>query len=664
MAQTPIGPGTILAGRFVLEDLLDESQGARFYRATDRVLARDVAVHVVASDDPRAEALLSAARTSATVSDPHLLRVLDASTEDGVSYVVNEWGTGVSLDNLLAEGPLSARRAAWVAKEAAEAIAAAHRLGIAHGRLIPENVVISDSGSVKLIGFVVDAVIRGREKVPVTGGAALGEHEADVVNLGALLYAGLVARWPGTDGSQLPAAPTEHGRTLRPRQVRAGVPRPLDAICERVLNRDDRHQVMPIESAHEIYAALSDYIGDPTAAVPLGLQPDVSWGAANAAEPTRASSPDTVQDTSGAPLGGRTDPPRDGEATQAGTPVFYDADTGVGWMHDPAARGVRSTEGVAGGTSGASGAGEATEVSGPPSPPPPPFPEPAERPLFASGSARRPQPLGWAEGFGSDASGRASSLAAPLAPGGARSGAALPPTWGPDADAPADDTGEIEAGSWDAERPGRSWMRLAVVIAALLLLVVATIFAKNMGQAPTTDRPPTGSPSPEEPSGSPDTPPRPVQIAEVGDFDPLADPPEENPDLAPLAIDGDPETAWRTVTYFAPLDQVKAAPAERQHPAGVGLLVDLGEPTEVSEVALTLVGETTAVEILAAQNGDGPPAALDELTRVAADREAGTRVSLELDDPTTTQFLVVWLTSLPAIEGGFQGQVAEIVVRS
>ncbi|MGI8900777.1 MAG: protein kinase family protein [Nocardioides sp.] len=655
MAQTPIGPGTLLAGRFVLEDLLDESQGARFYRATDRVLARDVAVHVVASDDPRAEALLSAARTSATVSDPHLLRVLDASTEDGVSYVVNEWGTGVSLDNLLAEGPLSARRAAWVAKEAAEAIAAAHRLGIAHGRLIPENVVISDSGSVKLIGFVVDAWIRGREKVPVTGGAALGEHEADVVNLGALLYAGLVARWPGTDGSQLPAAPTEHGRTLRPRQVRAGVPRPLDAICERVLNRDDRHQVMPIESAHEIYAALSDYIGDPTAAVPLGLQPDVSWGAAGAAEPTRATSPDTVQDTSGAPLGGRTATPRDGEATQSGTPAFYDADTGVGWMHDPAARGVRSTE------RGAEATGEATELSAPPPAPPPPFPEPAERPLFASGSARRPPSPGWTEG--ADVSGRASSLAAPLAHGGSRSGAALPPTWGPDADAPAEDTGEVETGRLESEQPGRSWLRLAVVIAALILLVVATIFAFTMGQTPTPG-PTTGSPSPQEPSRSPDASPRPVQIAGVGDFDPLADPPEENPALAPLAVDGDPQTAWRTVTYFDPLEEVKAEPAERQHPAGVGLLVDLGEPTEVSEVALTLVGETTGVEILAAQNGGGPPAALDELTRVAADREAGARVSLELDDPTTTQFLVVWLTSLPAIEGGFQGQVAEIVVRS
>ena len=160
MAETPVGPGTLLAGRFSLDDLLDESGGARFWRATDRTLARSVAVHVLPDTDPRATSLLTAARTSALVGDGHLLRVLDAAAEDGVVYVVNEWGSGVSLDRLLSDGPLSPRRAAWVVKEVAEAITTAHRSGVAHGRLLPENVMISEAGSVKLVGFVIDAVLR------------------------------------------------------------------------------------------------------------------------------------------------------------------------------------------------------------------------------------------------------------------------------------------------------------------------------------------------------------------------------------------------------------------------------------------------------------------------------------------------------------------------
>src|SRR3954454_11831073 len=275
MADTPFGPGTVLAGRFALDDLLDEHGGARFWRATDQTLARSVAVHVLPDTDARADSLLTAARTSALVSDGHLLRVLDAAAEDGVVYVVNEWGYGVSLDQLLVEGPLPPRRAAWVVKEVAEAIATAHRTGVAHGRLLPENVMITEAGSVKLIGFVMDSVLRsngGRDQRRVTGGEPMSAHESDVVNLAALLYAALVGRWPGTEGSKVPPAPTEHGRPLRPRRVRAGVPRPLDAICERVLNAGAHPHHLPIETAHEIYAALSDFIGDPAGAAQVGYE--------------------------------------------------------------------------------------------------------------------------------------------------------------------------------------------------------------------------------------------------------------------------------------------------------------------------------------------------------------------------------------------------------
>ena len=220
MTQTPFGPGTVLAGRFTLEDLLDENDGARFWRATDRILARSVAVHVLPDSDQRAELLLAAARASALVSDGHLLRVLDAASTDGVVYVVNEWGTGVSLDRIIADGPLSPRRAAWVVKEVAEAIMAAHRNGVAHGRLLPENVMISEAGSVKLVGFVVDAVLRARpgsHPRRVTGGEPLSDIESDVLNLAGLLYAALVGRWPGTEGSAIPAVPHEHERPLCPR---------------------------------------------------------------------------------------------------------------------------------------------------------------------------------------------------------------------------------------------------------------------------------------------------------------------------------------------------------------------------------------------------------------------------------------------------------------
>lgn len=639
MTDTSIGPGSVLAGRFVLEDLLDETEGAKFWRATDRILARNVAVHVLSSDDPRAAGLLSAARTSATVTDGHLLRVLDAATEDGYSYVVNEWGNGISLDRLLAEGPLTPRRAAWVAKEVAEAISTAHRHGIAHGRLLPENVMVTESGSVKLIGFVIDAVLRGRESARVSGGPPLGEHEADVVNLAGLLYAGLCGRWPGTEGSTLPDAPVEQGRPMRPRQVRAGVPRPLDAICERVLNPDAHHQVVPLETAHEVYAALCDYVGDPTSPAPLAEPTDLlddeertvaaeerTVAAEEPGEATQLSRPEAGgPDTAGLPAAagatGAGAAAVDPEQTQAGAPVFDDTQAAprVDLAPDQGPAGNEPTR-VAPRTA---------------APPPPPFPEPEERPLFASDHPRQPR----------------SGLDRPRSTG--LGSGSLPAVWGPDADTPPPGRGPARVESpYVEEPPGRSWLRLGMAVAAVLVLVLAIVFAFNLGRDSISPTDESTSEASEQPS---ERPPRPVEPAVVSDFDPEGDDRSENPETAPLAIDGDPATAWRTSTYFDPLSQQKA---------GVGLMVDLGEAVEVSDVRLTMIGAGTDLELRAAPDAQTAPTGLDQTEVVASAAGAGTQVTLAPDAPVTTRFLLVWLTELPAVDGGYRGQVAEIVARS
>lgn len=609
MDRTPVGPGTLLAGRFVLEDLLDETEGARFWRATDKILARNVAVHVIAADDPRSEALLNAARTSATVTDGRLLRVLDAASEDGVTYVVNEWGNGASLDRLLAEGPLSARRAAWVAKEVAETISAAHRHGIAHGRLLPENVVITEAGSVKLIGFVVDAVLRGREQARSVTGRRLGEHEADVVNLAALLYAGLTARWPGTVGSTLPDAPRDNGRPLRPRQVRAGVPRPLDAICERVLGADDPGG--GLATAHEIYAALCDFIGDPSGGAPVEFEPTAFFDEAELARIRDEDRAAPAADDGPATVAHRTgpDPDPDPDATVAGHPWAVGADPEA-----TQAAPMTTT------TAGHDALGQTPPPRRQAPSPPPPFPPEEPRPLFASDEPRPPRPAG------------------PV----------MPPAWGPDT--PAAPLHDPQAGGagWTDDPPGRSWLRLAVLVGAVVLVLVAVVIAFNLGRGGVLEESGT------EPEKTATTPAGPLRVVSVSDFDPAGDG-SENPEEAALATDGDPRTAWPTVTYYDPL--------ELQKP-GVGLLVDLGEPREVSEVTVSFLTAPTDVEILAAgDRAAAAPTSADGLRRVAGRTAAGNRAALALDRPVTTRYLVVWLTKLPAADGGFRGQVAEIVVR-
>jgi hypothetical protein len=197
---------------------------------------------------------------------------------------------------------------------------------------------------------------------------------------------------------------------------------------------------------------------------------------------------------------------------------------------------------------------------------------------------------------------------------------------------------------------------LGLVIAGVLVLVVGVVLAFNLGRGSGGDNTSASTSHSSSPSASKPAS-RPLKIAGVTDFDPQGDPPEENSDLAPLAIDGKPATAWQTSTYRgnAKLGGLKS---------GVGLLVDLGKPVKVGSVRLTLMGSPTALQILAAPDAQGPPSSPDGLDTVATAPAAGNRANLSLKKPVTTQWLVVWLTQLPSAPGGFQGRIAEISVSS
>jgi hypothetical protein len=186
-----------------------------------------------------------------------------------------------------------------------------------------------------------------------------------------------------------------------------------------------------------------------------------------------------------------------------------------------------------------------------------------------------------------------------------------------------------------------------------VLLVIAIVFAFNLGRDSGED--PSAGPSQDAGPSSP--PAGPVAIAGVSDLDPLpSGNGEENPELAGLAVDGDPGTAWQTMEYYG-------NPQFGLLKDGVGLVVDLGREQEVSSAQVTVQGSPTNLEILAAPEGSTEPTSVDNLRRVASATGVGGRKDLAFGKPVTTQYLVVWLTSLPPDSGAYRGRVAEIVVR-
>lgn len=261
-------PGYVLDDRYRLEERAGEHGCAELWRGTDTILARTVTVMVLpaaAHETPRA---LTAARRASRIRDPRVVQVFDTATLDGLTYVVTEWVTGRSLTELLLEsGPLHPERAGALVGEAAEALAAAHRVAVSHLALTPDNLVWTPTG-VKVTGVGLAAAL--------TGAVSDDPARTDAEGLGALLYAALTGRWPYGPYGGLPAAPPMAGAShYSPRQARAGVPPELDATAERALCQRPRRGQPALTTPAAVAGALAEY-PDP---MPLDLFAEVTPGA-------------------------------------------------------------------------------------------------------------------------------------------------------------------------------------------------------------------------------------------------------------------------------------------------------------------------------------------------------------------------------------------------
>jgi hypothetical protein len=254
MTAPTAAPDTLLAGRYRLlraRTLATETGAGDLWRARDEVLTRAVAVRVLPIDDPRAPAMLAAAGRAGRLTDTRLARVLDASEDGGFAFVVGEWVDGESLATTMqALGPFDPGRATSIILDVARVVAAAHAQGLAHLRLHPGNVLITRGGETKVTDLETAAALSGK---PEPGDF----RRADAVGLGLLLYAALTARWPEGAAYGLPAAPRTDGRVASPRQVRAGIPRELEAIVDRCVSATPRRGFDPLRSPSAVAAALA-----------------------------------------------------------------------------------------------------------------------------------------------------------------------------------------------------------------------------------------------------------------------------------------------------------------------------------------------------------------------------------------------------------------------
>jgi eukaryotic-like serine/threonine-protein kinase len=291
--KAALHPGRLLARRYRLLDQIGAGGMSVIWRARDEVLDRVVALKVLAPSlaaDARFRGMVrDEARAAAQLVHPHLTSVHDYGETvdpDGsiTSFVVMELLSGEELKLRLTEGPLPWTEAIQVGAQVADALAAAHRLGIVHRDITPANVMMTQTG-VKVLDFGIATRIGAPDEdedgetfgtpayvAPERLDGAPAQPSTDVYSLGVLLHEALTGRvpYPADTWEQLSAA-----LASGPPPTLAELPElppPVAEICLRSLARNPADR----PTARQVATALRDHAlpaEPPTATIRVPTQP-------------------------------------------------------------------------------------------------------------------------------------------------------------------------------------------------------------------------------------------------------------------------------------------------------------------------------------------------------------------------------------------------------
>src|ERR1700686_140508 len=149
-------PGTKF-GPYEIQSLLGAGGMGEVYRAVDTRLQRTVAIKVLPahlSSNPELHARFAQeAKSISSLQHPNICVVHDVGSWDGIDFMVMEYVAGQTLDKLIPPGGMATDQAIRYAVQIADALARAHAAGIVHRDLKPTNIMVDESGLVKVLDF-------------------------------------------------------------------------------------------------------------------------------------------------------------------------------------------------------------------------------------------------------------------------------------------------------------------------------------------------------------------------------------------------------------------------------------------------------------------------------------------------------------------------------
>jgi serine/threonine-protein kinase len=279
--------GALLDGRYRIEAVIATGGMSAVYRGIDTRLDRPVAIKVMdsryAGDQQFLTRFQLEARAVARLKDPGLVAVYDQGVDGGHPFLAMELVEGGTLRELLQErGPMPPHAVAAVLRPVLGGLAVAHRSGLVHRDVKPENVLISDTGEVKIADFGLvralaaakitsDSVILGTAAYlsPEQVSSGDASPRSDVYACGILVYELLTGVTPFGGDSPLAVAYARMDNDVRPPSiVIQGVPTQFDDLIRHATARNAADRFADAQEMAVELDKIADELGLPEFRVP------------------------------------------------------------------------------------------------------------------------------------------------------------------------------------------------------------------------------------------------------------------------------------------------------------------------------------------------------------------------------------------------------------